>query len=108
MLDGFWILRIETPQFTSGGVCLFMKGKVFGGDNGFAWTGTYAGDDRLVKARVRVHHFDTAVPSVLGLSGDYDMHFSGNIEGGTISGTAMIANQPQHSLPIRLTKRADL
>lgn len=108
MLDGFWILRIETTQYTSGGVCVFINGKIFGGDNGFAWAGTYTGDDKLVKARVHVHHFDPTVPSVLGIPGDYDMHFSGNIQGDTIVGTAMLANQPQHSFPIRLTKRANL
>lgn len=27
MLDGFWVLQIETPQFTTGGVCVFINGK---------------------------------------------------------------------------------
>jgi len=45
---------------------------------------------------------------VLGMPGDYDMHFSGNIQGDTIAGTAMIANQPQHTIALRLTKRANL
>ena len=36
------------------------------------------------------------------------MHFSGNVQGDTITGTAMIANQPQHTLAVRLNKRADL
>jgi hypothetical protein len=37
---------------------------------------------------------------VLGVNGDYDMHFSGILDGDVITGTAMIANQPQHSLAI--------
>jgi hypothetical protein len=36
------------------------------------------------------------------------MHFSGNVRGDTITGTAMLANQPQHSLGVRLTKKANL
>lgn len=108
MLEGFWILRFDTPQYTGGGVCVLINGKVFGGDNGFAWVGTYAGDDRLVKGRVHVRNFDPSVPSVLGLPNDYEMDFSGNVQGDTITGTAMVASQPQHSLPIRLIKRAIL
>jgi hypothetical protein len=53
-------------------------------------------------------NFDPDVKSVLGMPGDYDMHFSGNIQGDTIAGTAMIANQPQHTIALRLTKRANL
>jgi hypothetical protein len=39
---------------------------------------------------------------VLGVPGDYDLHFSGNVQGDTITGTAMLANQPQHSSPAGL------
>ena len=45
MVEGFWILQIKTPQYTSGGVCIFLNGKIFGGDSGFTWVGTYAGDE---------------------------------------------------------------
>ena len=108
MLDGLWILQIQRPEAISGGVVLFIGGKVFGGDNGFTWVGTYEVNDRLLKGRVNVHNFDPAIVSILGVPGDYDLHFSGNIKGDTITGTAMLANQPQKSLGIRLTKRANL
>jgi T3SS negative regulator,GrlR len=107
MLDGFWILKI-LPPVTSGGVILFTQGKVFGGDSGFSWVGTYSVNDGLLKARVHVHNFDPEIKSVLGVDGDYDMHFSGTLNGTLITGTAMIANQPQHSLGIRLEKYAEL
>ena len=66
MVEGFWILKIETPQYTSGGVVFFVNGKVFGGDNGFTWVGTYTGDDRLMKGRVHVHNFDPGVSTCVG------------------------------------------
>lgn len=108
MVDGFWILRIENPQNASGGVVLFINGKVFGGDNGFTWVGSYQSDGRVVKGRLHVENFDPAIPSILGVPGDYDMDFSGNIQGDTIMGTAMLAKQPQHSLGVRLMKKANL
>jgi T3SS negative regulator,GrlR len=108
MLDGLWILQILPPPIASGGIVVFINGKIFGGDSGFSWVGTYRADERLLKARVQVHNFDTDVKSVLGIEGDFDMDISGNIQGDAISGTAMIVNQPQHSLAVRLDKRANL
>jgi hypothetical protein len=109
MIDGFWIMKVATPpQFTSGGVAVFIGGKIFGGDSGFAWMGTYQESGKLVKARVAVHHFDAAIPSIVGIEGDYEMQFSGNMEGDAITGTAMVTGQPQHSMAVRLSKRANL
>lgn len=108
MLDGLWILKILPPPVASGGIVVFINGKIFGGDNGFTWIGNFRADSRLIKGRVHIHNFDTDIKSVLGVEGDYDMDFSGNIDGDTISGTAMIANQPQHTIAVRLEKRANL
>lgn len=109
MVEGFWILEIKTPQFISGGVVIFVGTKIFGGDNGFTWMGTFQESGNIVKARVAVHKFDATIQSVMGeMPDDYEMHFSGTVQGGTISGTAIVSNQPQHSLGILLTKRADL
>jgi len=92
----------------TGGVCVFTNRKIFGGDNGFTWVGTYSVLNAQVKGRVRVHNFDPTIPSVLGIAGDYEMHFSGRLEGNVITGTAMLANQPRQSLGIRLQKSADI
>lgn len=108
MLDGLWIMQVQRPDLTSGGIVLFINGKIFGGDNAFTWVGTYEATDRLLKGRVNVHNFDPTVESVLGVKGDYELHFSGNIQGEIITGTAVLANQPQKSLGIRLLKRASL
>ena len=108
MVEGFWILHVQIPEASSGGVAVFLKGKVYGGDNAFTWVGTYEEDGQLVKARVNVHNFDAAIQSVFGVIGDYELYFSGNVQGDVITGTAMLANQPQKTLGIRLTKRANI
>jgi hypothetical protein len=108
MLEGFWILQFTTPQFTGGGVAVLVRGMILGGDNGFTWIGTYSGDDRIVKGRVSVQNFDTSVQSILGVSGDYEMHFSGNVAANIITGTAIIAGQPQYSVGFRMTKKTNL
>lgn len=109
MVEGFWILEITTPQFNSGGVAVFVGGKMFGGDNGFTWMGPYQEVGSLLKARVAVHRFDRTVQSILGNVGDdFEMHFTGNMQGNVISGTAMISGQPQQSLAVRMSKKANL
>jgi hypothetical protein len=108
MVDGFWILQIPRPDGASGGVVVFVNGKMFGGDSGFSWVGTYEQYDGIVKGRVTVHNFDPQFQSLLGIQGDYELHFSAVLEDGVITGTALVANQPQKSLGIRLIKRANL
>lgn len=109
MVEGFWILQIETPQFVSGGVVVFVGSKVFGGDNGFTWMGTYQESGNLIKARLAIHKFDATIQSIMvGVPDDYEMQFTGNVQGSVITGTAIITGQPQNSLGVRLSKRADL
>lgn len=108
MIEGFWILKIVPPPVTTGGVTVFINNKIFGGDSGFTWVGSYTLRERIMKGRVRVHRFDSNFEGVFGLESDYDMHLSGTLDGNIITGTAIVANQPQHSLGIRLEKRAEL
>jgi hypothetical protein len=108
MLEGLWVLQILPPPVTTGGVVVFISDKVFGGDSGFMWVGSYRSDGRTIKGRVHVQNFDPDIKSVFGVVGEYDMYFTGNINGDSITGTAMIANQPQHSIAIRIDKRANL
>jgi hypothetical protein len=62
----------------------------------------------MVKARALIRNFDPAIPSGFGIPGDYEMDISAVLQDDKMTGTAMIANQPQHSLGIRLTKKANL
>jgi hypothetical protein len=97
----------STPA-ANGGIVVFVNGKILGGDSGFTWVGTFIERDGLIKGRVTVHNFDPNIRSVLEVEGDYEMYVSGVVQGDTITGTAMIANQPQHSLAVRLDKWANL
>jgi hypothetical protein len=87
---------------------VFSSGKLFGGETGFYYIGTYESDGQMVKARALIRNFDPAIPSGFGIPGDYEMDISAVLQDDKMTGTAMIANQPQHSLGIRLTKKANL
>lgn len=106
-LDGLWIVQFTGTEVYGSGVAFFSNGKVFGGETGFYYIGTYEADGKVVKARVVIRNFDPAIPSGFGIVGDYEMDVSAMLQDNEMTGTAMIANQPQHSLGIRLTKKAN-
>jgi T3SS negative regulator,GrlR len=107
-VDGFWIVQFTGTEVYGSGVVVFSNGKLFGGETGFYYVGTYESDGKVVKARVMIRNFDPTMPSGFGIVGDYEMDVSAMLQDDKIVGTAMIANQPQHSLGIRLTKKANL
>jgi hypothetical protein len=73
MVEGFWIVQFEGVQGNGGGVVIFLKGHVLGGDSGFIYTGTYETDEKTLSGRVLVHNFLPGVPSVLGIQGDVEL-----------------------------------
>jgi hypothetical protein len=107
MVEGFWTVQFLGPQGNGGGVAVFVKGKMFGGDSGFSYIGTYEGDP-VLKARVLVQQFDAGIPNVLGMAGDFELNVTATVKGDTMAGTAIVAGQPQRSLGIKLVKKADL
>ena len=62
MIEGLWIVQYHGPPGTGGGVVVFVKGQVLGGDSGFTYSGSYDLTGELFKAKVEVQNFD---PSML-------------------------------------------
>jgi hypothetical protein len=108
MIDGLWIVQFHGPQGVGGGVAVFTKGQVLGGDSGFAYVGTYDLKDNLLKAKVAVKNFDPAISNVLGIPGDFDLIIEAKVEGDEISGTGALAKLPDSKIVVRLSKNASL
>jgi hypothetical protein len=108
MIDGFWIVQFEAVQGRGGGVAILTKGQIFGGDSGFTYTGKYETDERTLKARVTVRNFLPDVPSIFGITGDYDLNLNADVHGDVINGKAIVVGQSGAGIVVRLTKRGDL
>jgi len=108
MVEGFWVVQYEGMRGNGGGVVVFIKGKVFGGDTGYIYLGSYRTDGKAVKAQVSVRAFLPNVPSVLGVVGDFDLEIEGQLEGDVIRGTGSLSSQKAVGVALKLTKRADL
>jgi hypothetical protein len=108
MVEGFWIVQYEGVQGNGGGVVFFIKGRVFGGDSGFVYTGTYQTDEKTITGSIKVHNFLPEVLSVFGIPGDYDLSLRGNVAGNIIKGKASLVGQEAMGIVVKLTKVGEL
>lgn len=108
MVEGFWIVQYEGMKGSGGGVAMFIKGKVFGGDTGYTYMGSYRTEGKTVKANVMVRNFLPDIPSVLGAVGDFELNIDGKLEGDVIKGTGSLVNSQAVGIGLKLTKRASL
>jgi hypothetical protein len=108
MAEGFWIVQYEGMQGNGGGVAMFTKGQVFGGDTGYTYLGSYTTQGNSVNARVMVRNFIAGIPSVVGITGDFELSIDGVIEGNIIRGTGSLIGVPKPGIAIKLSKRADI
>ena len=108
MVEGFWIVQYEGMQGNGGGVAMFIKGKVFGGDTGYTYIGSYEVKGNSMNAQVMVRNFIPSVPSVLGITGDFELKIQGTVEGDIIRGTGALVSPQRPGIALKLTKRASL
>jgi hypothetical protein len=108
MVEGFWIVQYEGLQGNGGGVAVFTKGHIFGGDSGSTYIGTYQADARGIKARVRVHNYMPGVASIVGIEGDYELDVSGTVEGGVIRASGTPIGHNVSGMALKLTRAANL
>jgi hypothetical protein len=108
MVDGFWIVQYQGVQGGGGGVLMFTKGKIFGGDSGYTYMGTYQSDDITLKGRVTVRQFLAGVPNDLGIVGDFELDIVGTVEGDIVRGTASLVGRQGTGLAVKLTRKSNL
>jgi len=97
MVDGFWIIQYEGMQGNGGGVVLFTKGKVFGGDTGYYYLGSYES-----------RNFIPSIPSVVGITGDFELSIEGTVEGEVMNATGRLVGVNKPGLALKLWKRAEV
>jgi hypothetical protein len=108
VVEGFWIVQFEGVQGNGGGVVFFIKGRIYGGDSGFVYTGTYETDEKTITGTVKVRNFLPEVASVFGIPGDYELSLKGKVVGQQIEGSASLVNQEAMGIVVKLTKIGDL
>jgi hypothetical protein len=108
MVEGFWIVQYEGMKNNGGGVAVFTRGHVFGGDSGSTYVGTYEEAGKTLKASVRIHNYMPGVVSAIGVEGDYDLEVQGQVEGDIIKATGSPVGHQVAGLALKLTKASNL
>ena|SRR5579862_753872 len=108
MVEGFWIVQYEGLKDKGGGVAVFTKGRILGGDSGTTYIGNYQTDEKTIKGRVRIHNFLPGTVSVIGVEGDYDLDVVGSVEGDVIKATGTPVGHQVAGLLLRMTRAANL
>ena len=108
MVEGFWIVQYEGLNGKGGGVAVFTKGQLFGGDSGTTYIGKYQTDEKTIKARVSVHNFMPGVVSAVGIEGDYELDVTGTVEGEIIKAMGSPVGLQTAGLALRLTRAANI
>ena len=108
MIDGLWSVQFQGPQGHGGGAVVLTGGKVYGGDSGFTYAGSYELNGDAFKAKVTVKNFDPSFSSVFGSTGSFELVLEGKVQGDLIVGTGALVSAPTAKMSIRLTKRGGL
>jgi len=108
VLDGLWIVEYHGPGGVGGGVVVFTKGQVLGGDSGFAYVGSYEEKGDMLKAKVSTTQFDPNIQSVMGVPGNHDLLIEGKIKNDTIEGTGALVTHPDSKIVVRLRRHHKL
>jgi len=102
LLDG----AIHWRSRMGAGVVTFVNGRVFGGDSGYMYVGTYTRQGNTVTANVHVKPHVPGSLNVMGRS-EFDLQLSGMVNGDAANLTGTIPGTPL-KLQGTLTKQHDI
>ena len=108
MIEGLWIVLYEGTGGGVGGVVVFIKGKVLGGDTAYTYIGSYQLQDKTFRATVTVRNFLPDIPNVTGVVGNFELNLEGKLEGNTIRASGSVVSAHAIGVALKLTKQADL
>ncbi|MGH9326722.1 MAG: hypothetical protein ACRD2B_08580 [Terriglobia bacterium] len=108
MIEGLWVVQYEGLQGNGAGVAVFVNGGILGGDNVYTYEGAYSTQDGWLTARVRIANFLPDIPSVLGITGDFEVEIQAPFDDRNIQGAMAVVGKSGASIAVRLTKKADL
>jgi hypothetical protein len=105
-MEGFWLVQFQGVQGFGGGAVTLVQGKVFGGDSGFLYTGTYTEQGGVLSAKIHVKRAFPGAQSVMGMD-QFDLVLTGTLQGSVIAAKGTLAGTPA-AFQAKLTKQGDI
>lgn len=108
-LVGFGDVALPGQPYRNGGVAVLETNRIFGGDSGYYYVGTFEVHGSRIEATVRVVKHD---PNWINAFGDASTSFTVKLQGsrsnGIIQGSMERTDMPGKQLPVRLTWKEPL
>lgn len=103
MNDGIYHVTFSSSSNDFGqGIAVFKDGSVNGGDHGYLYTGTKAGQNGQISSRLTIRRWNPSVQSVFGPANEFVLELSGNAAAdNSFVAQGHIDGQPQHKITIR-------
>lgn len=105
-MEGFWLVQFKGVQGFGGGAVTLVHGKVFGGDSGFMYSGTYEEQGNTLNAKIHVKRSFPGTQSVMGQE-KFDLELSGTLQGNVIAAKGSIPGTNLR-FEAQLTKHGDI
>jgi hypothetical protein len=115
-LDALYIVHftgLSAKGSVAGGVAVLEAGRIFGGDSGYYFTGTYSLDEERLRAEVVIKRH-TQNPDWPTAWGDFAAEFDARVEakrsmeGTSLAGTLLRLDRPDQPLDMTMYRLSDL
>jgi hypothetical protein len=105
----FGDLALGGKQYRNGGVAVLKTNRIFGGESGYYYVGTYAVNGSQIEAQVKVvKHNKTWVNAFGDGSQSFNIKMQGTVSNGGMHGLMERLDKPGLRRPVRLTWKENL
>jgi hypothetical protein len=108
-IEALWSVEFVSSQEIFGaGVAVFETNRVFGGDANYTYVGDYNAGAEGLTARIKVSHYAGRRFSIFGARDSFTLVLTGKPGPHSFDAEGYIDGEPQNTVTIRLTRRAEL
>lgn len=108
-IEALWSVVFSTPTGDAGGgVVILDTNRVFGGDGGYYYIGSYAVKDGQITMDIEVVKYNKMVESVFGPLQKFRLELKGMVKESQMTLSGSVIGSPQHIITISAVRRAEL
>jgi hypothetical protein len=109
MLEALWSVEFVSGAGAQGaGVVVLESGKALGGDAQYFYVGNYRMAQGVAEVDIKITHYHGQPMSIFGPSKSHDLRLKGTPARTTFTLTGSVVGNPQATINLRLTRRAEL
>ena len=107
--NALWTIQFEAAgEWRTGGVVVFDRGRVFGGDGSYYYFGRYTEDGNAIRGEVRIVHYNGPLAAGFGSSPDFTVILELRRSRDLISGSIHKPGTDTARLQLRCIRRETL